>query len=612
MKKTIRWILITTICFTITSLLSTKNAQAQTPSPTNVVSYLIDVELDTDSKTLTAQEVIRYRNLTDEPITELVFHLYLNAFRDTNSIFLQEAGVVHRGFEWDADAPGWLEVDEIALIDGRPLELEMLEDDTLARAKLPEEILTGEEIELTVRFTSQLPRVFARTGFAGEDFFMVGQWFPKLGVWEEGAWNAYPFHANAEFYADFGSYEVSITLPDEYVTGGTGLLVEHNEHGDGTQTVHYEANNVIDFAWTASPHFQEARGEVDGIEILYLYLPEHEGTVERALKAASAAVSHFNRWFGRYPYARLTIVDVPADGQGAGGMEYPTFVTAGTLDPTGLLGSADRTLETIIAHEVGHQWWQSMVAFNEAEEPWLDEGFTDYSTLKVMEAIYTPERSFIDSRWLQVGYLDIRRGEYISNPHVPMYGNAWSFDGSSYGIAAYSKPMLALHTLENVLGEEQMTAVMQTFFERYQFGHPDTEAFRVVAEDVSGETLDWFFEGLVYGEDVLNYAVGELTTESVTIVRHGELSIPTEILVSFTDGQTILEEWDGQPSEMTFSYPDSAPIQEVEIDPERKILLDLHWADNSKTQEADLLSWFVVFTRWLYQAQNALLGMGGL
>ena len=130
-------------------------------------------------------------------------------------------------------------------------------------------------MRLALDFEAQLPQVFARTGYAG-DFFMVGQWFPKLGVWQEGAWNAYPFHANAEFYADFGDYEVAITLPDAYVTGGTGLLVSAAEETGGLRTVRYRAEDVIDFAWTASPHFLEATRQVGETELLYLYLPEHE------------------------------------------------------------------------------------------------------------------------------------------------------------------------------------------------------------------------------------------------------------------------------------------------------------------------------------------------
>jgi hypothetical protein len=596
------------------------------PSPahaaltTPVASYAIDVTLDAEAKTLTAHETITYANTTADPIPDLVFHLYLNAFRDQGSIFFQESGPTHRGHRWDPQHPGWIEVTDVRLADGTPLALEEIEDGTLARASLPAPIAPGESVEIALDFRAQLPRVFARTGYSadgGDYFFMVGQWFPKLGVWEDGDWNAHPFQANAEFYADFGTYDVSITLPAAYVTGGTGLPVSTVDNGDGTQTVHYHAGDVIDFAWTASPRFKQATRQVDTFEILYLYLPEHEWTVERVLDAAEAAMRHYGSWYGPYPYARITIVDVPDDAPGAGGMEYPTLIVAGTMSMLGLgpglsqMGM-DRSLELLVAHELGHQWWQSMVGFNEAEEPWLDEGFTDYSALRLIETLYGPDASLLDVGRLEIGYLDSRRMEYLMVPRLPMYGRAWDFDMLEYGIAAYSKPVVSLRTLERVLGEETMVDVMGTFFERYQFAHPTTEDFRSVAEEVSERDLSWFFDGLVYSDDVLNYAVSRVDEHSVTLVRQGELVIPTEVLVTFVDGSAVLEPWDGAADEVTFTYPDRPPIRSAEIDPQRKVAVDLRWADNGLSRQWEVSPWLALVTRLLYGLQSTLLALGGM
>jgi len=588
--------------------------------PTPVASYTIEVTLDAEAKTLAAHEVITYVNTTADPIPDLVFHLYLNAFRDRDSLFLQESGLGHRGYGWAPEHPGWVQVTAVELGDGTPLTLEEIEDGTLARADLPRPVAPGESVEVELDFHAQLPRVFARTGYAG-DFFMVGQWFPKLGVWEDGAWNAHPFHANAEFYADFGTYDVSITLPTGYVTGGTGLPISTVDNGDGTQTVHYHAEDVIDFAWTASPHFQEAtrqiplprRGEPegggDGVELLYLYLPEHEWTVERILDAAEAAVSLYSGWYGPYPYSRLTVVDVPDDGQGAGGMEYPTLVTAGAMSVLGLgeglaRGEMERSLEVVVVHEIGHQWWQSVVAFNEAEEPWLDEGFTDYSAVRAMAAAYGADTSLVDAGNFEMGYLDMRRAEYLSNPRVPMYGRAWDFRGMEYGVAAYSKPVIALTTLERTLGEGMMLDIMGSFFQRYQFAHPTTEDFRAVAEEISGQDLSWFFDGLVYGDGALNYTVTDVGAHSVTVARQGDVVIPTEVLVTFADGSTVLEQWDGRETQMTFTYPDRPPVRSAEVDPERKLVLDLRWADNGLSRRLEVSPWLALVTRLLYNGRQ--------
>jgi hypothetical protein len=588
---------------------------AQASLTTPIASYAIEVTLDVAAKKLTGHETITYTNTTADPIPDLTFHLYLNAFRDRNSLFLRE-GYSHRGYGWNPNHPGWIEVIGIRLAEGMPLALEEIEDGTLAHADLPAPVAPGETVEVELSFEAQLPLVFARTGYA-DDFFMVGQWFPKLGVWQDGAWNAYPFYPNAEFYADFGTYDVAITLPSKYVTGGTGLLASTVDNGDGTTTKHYHAEDVIDFSWTASSHFRQATRQVGGVEIVYLYLPEHEWTVERALGAAEAAVSYYGRWYGPYPYARLTVVDVPDNGQGAGGMEYPTLVTAGTMSMFGLgpglvESGIERALEMVIVHEIGHQWWQSMVAFNEAEEPWLDEGFTDYSALRVLETVYGIDTSVLDAGNVQMGYLDSHRMNYLLNPALPMYGPAWDFDMLDYAIATYSKPILSLRTLERTLGDEVMLDVMSTFFQRYQFAHPTTEDFRAVAEEVSGQDVSWFFDGLVYGDGVLNYAVTAIDEQCVTVARQGDLIIPTEVLVTFADGSPVLEPWDGVEVEATFTYPDRPPVRSAEVDPERKIVVDLHWADNGLSRGLEISPWLALVTRMLYTIQNALLAMGGL
>jgi hypothetical protein len=584
------------------------------PEAPEVASYAIDVTLDAEAKTLTGRESIRYANTTAEPIPDLVFHLYLNAFASRDTIFMREGGAAHRGQSWSPDGAGWIEVTAVRLAGGQVLELTEMEDGTLARARLPEPVAPGEAVELELEFRAQLPRVFARTGYAG-DFVMVGQWFPKLGVWRDGAWNAYPFHANAEFFADFGRYDVDITLPTGYVTGATGLPVGQVDHGDGSQTVSYHARGVIDFAWTASPDFRLESRLVDGVELLYLYLPEHAWSVDRAMDAAEAALVHYGRWFGPYPYPRLTVVDVPDDGQGAGGMEYPMLITAGTMSFLGLsldlTRGVDRSLEMVVVHEVGHQWWQSVVATNEAEEPWLDEGMTEYSAVRLLKELYGPGRSLLDSRVVSLGGLDARRMEYFLSPRVPMYGPAWEFEMLEYVVATYSKPTLALLTLEHTLGEEAMLELMSTYYERYRFRHPTTEDFREVAQEVSGQELTWFFDGLVYGDEVLNYAIAGVEERSVTAVRQGELRVPTEVLVTFEDGSTRREPWDGSEATRQFVYPQGPAVRSAEVDPEGRILVDLQWSDNGLARQPYASGWLAIVTRLVYYVQNALLALGG-
>jgi hypothetical protein len=585
----------------------------------DIAVYAIDVQLDPVIRSLDGVETIAYRNTTTRPMPDLVFHLYLNAFKDTETIFMQESGPQHRGNPFQKENNGWIEVNGIRLADGTELTLELLEDGTLARAALPEPVQPDETVKLELTFTAKLPQVFARTGWAldaqAAPFFMVGQWFPKLGVWTTDGWNAYPFHSNSEFFADFGAYSVNITLPQEYFTAATGLPAGSIDNGDGTQTVSYQADDVIDFAWTASPNLKEAVRRVGDVEVYYVYLPEHEWTVERVLDVSEKALVDYGKWFGAYPYARLTVVDVPDAGQGAGGMEYPTLVTAGAMDMLGLGGAPvqagwELSLELVTAHEIGHQWWQSMVAFNEAEEPWLDEGITDYSTARLMNAEYGEGVSAFDVADIEVGYVDSRRAEYLASPETPMVGNAWDFQMLQYGVAAYSKPTLSLLTLEGVLGEEMMLKVMSTFFQRYRFQHPTTDDFRATAQEVSGQDLDWFFEGLVHGEGTLNYVAGEIAGQSITVVRQGDLVIPTEIEVVFSDGTTRRVPWEGALPQEQIDF--DRPVQSYSIDPDHKLIIERVWSDNGRLVRADLPAWLAVVTRLIYHLQDWMLMLGGI
>ncbi len=606
-------------------------AAAKSPYAGDVASYNIQVHLDTAAKTISAHETITYWNTTNDPIPDLVFHLYLNAFKSADSIFLKESGSQHRYSTWDPQYPGWIEVSNLRLQNGASLNFEPLFDGTLARAVLPLPVKPGESVRVELDFKALLPHVFARTGFAGGsagDYFMVGQWFPKLGVWQKGGWNAYPYHANSEYYADYGSYDVDITLPANYVTGGGGIPVSTKDNGDGTQTVSYQSGQVIDFSWTASPHFKQYSRVINGVELIYLVLPEHSWSITRVLDAAQASIENFGSWYGPYPYPRLTLVDVPDDGADAGGMEYPTLVTVGTeslLGVSSILPRAgiDHSLEATTIHEIGHQWWYAMVGFNEAEEPWLDEGFTDFSSVRLMDKVYPRAPFLFNFSNYKISYFDSRRLEYLSRPSLPMYGKAWDFSALDYGVAAYSKPVVSLSTLENVLGTPTMLHLMSTFFQRYQYKHPNTQDFRNTVKEITGADQAWFFDGLVYGSDVLDYQMEAVDGHSITVRKVGGLpqpAIPTEILVTFQDGTSLLQTWDGSGNQnnsapegviRTFSYPDRPPIRSAQIDPQRKVLVDLVWSNNGKSVQADLWSWAAVVTRLVYNIQNGLLTAGG-
>ncbi|MFQ5632414.1 MAG: M1 family metallopeptidase, partial [bacterium] len=366
------------------------------PLSPRIANYDIDVRLQPDNRTLEASEVLTWHNKTGSTIDELQFHLYLNAFRNSESTFMKSSGGTHRGNRISRDGWGFIEVDKISLASGEDViaKMEFIQPDdgnehdkTVFRLPLSTPLHPGESIALNIDFTAKLPTPpFARTG-AKEEYLFVGQWFPKIGVHIDGAWNCHQFHENSEFFADYGVYNVRITVPEETIVGATGVQVEVSDNGDGTRTHFYHAEDVHDFAWTTSPEFVEVTGKAQDVDIRVLMQPDRAYQGERHLAAAKVAVEHFQDWYGDYPFPNLTVIDPRRGAGGSGGMEYPTLITAGT---TYGLPEGVRAVEMVIIHEFGHNYWYHLLASNEFEESWMDEGINTYTEIQIINDAYGP------------------------------------------------------------------------------------------------------------------------------------------------------------------------------------------------------------------------------
>ncbi|MGC9347223.1 MAG: M1 family metallopeptidase [Anaerolineae bacterium] len=577
--------------------------------PPEVASYAIDARYAPLAHIITAEEVATYYNRTEAPIEDLVLHLYLNAFRSGDTLWMREGGLGHRGFQYDPGAPGWIRVEQIRLEDGSALSVEAVDpDETLVRVDLLEAVPPGGSITVEISFTAQLPRVFARTGWADDgEFVMAGQWFPKFGVWEDGAWNAYPFHACSEFYADFGTYEVALTLPDDWHVGATGVAVDAPiDNGDGTATHWYKAEHVIDFAWSASPHFQTMTRTVDGIAVDLFHYPGARSAARRVMDATVETLALYGAWYGPYGkglYPHLTVILVPSGAGGAGGMEYPTLFTVGALAPGGTPRCL-KLLEAETVHELAHQWFQSVVATNEAEAPWLDEGFADYSTVRALDTLY--DGALSECAGWQLSYLASRRWEYVLRPGTPMSGRAWDF-GSDYSIATYSKPVVALTTLERRVGERAMLDFLRSYYDAYAFAHPYGQDLRqAMAESLGMEIADWFFEELVHGSGTLDADIVDLRADGVDLEREGDLCVPVEVRLATSEGETSpMWPCDGQEADLDVVEE----LRAVEIDPDRVALLDLNLVNNGDRRQADRAGWLGFAVRMLRVLQ-VLFGLG--
>jgi hypothetical protein len=621
-----------------------------TPLSTRVVDYALDAHINTSQKSVDATESLTYHNLTGQPLTTFPFHLYLNAFRP-ESTFTSEThfnGGIRDSESADeyparklgsitlttlsAESSGGSFGNILPLLHFTAPDDNNQNDHTVAELTLPRPIAPGDSITFHIAFHDQFPESVARNGYK-RDFLMGGQWYPKLGVFWHGAWNCHQYHATTEFFSDFATFRVRLTLPRNYTLGASGVPTGDQANNDGTRTLSFYGEDIHDFAWAASPHFTLTTGtflsSLGPVQVRVLALSEHPKAGPRYLRILLASLDQFDRRFGPYPYKILTLID-PEPGSEIGGMEYPTLITGdySALDPT-------LTTEITAEHEFGHQYWYGMVATNEFEDAWLDEGINSYTEVNVTAAILGRDRSAVSFPWASASDQELQYTEYIADPdYDPVTRHAWQFrDAMSYGGITYGKSATLLKTLEGLIGRETMADAMRTYFMRYRFTHPTTENFLTTIEEVAirhgratpgftiaaaptpfppqptisvGSSLRPYFNQAVYGTQVLDYAVEAVRSDpaiwwkpasgqtqfrdAVTVHRLRAFRMPVTLEVTFTDGSRLREHWDAShagPAENdrwhTFTWTRNAKIASAEIDPDHILLLDANRFNNSFT-----------------------------
>jgi peptidase M1-like protein len=608
------------------------------PLSERVVAYVIDAHFDAQKKTLDATENLTWHNLTGQPQDTFPFHLYLNAFQPKAS-WIRELRLDSSDYKWEDKHYGAIEVKKLEVVGQGDLTSQMkfiqpddgnADDKTVFQVKLAQPVAAGGQVQFNITFHDQFPEVVARTGYM-RDFIMGAQWFPKVGVWWQGAFNCHQFHANTEFFADYGTFDVKLTLPENEVVGASGVEVSSNNNSDGTKTVRYWGEDIHDFAWTAEPEYRVVTGTYNGsmgaVNIRILMQPGHMDSAPRYLKALQGTLDRFDRWYGPYPYKQITEVDPPHGGLNAGGMEYPTLFTGDTTwwMPNGLLFP-----EIVTEHEFGHQYWYGMVGSNEFENAWLDEGINSYTEVKIMSSLYGKNTSFLNMWGAHLGETDAERMQYTPvADDDPMSRFAYKYvSRNSYGGITYGKTATVLGTLEKVIGEETLQRALHTYFMRYRFTHPTQEDFLKTVEEVSGQNLRWYFDQAVYGTQVMDYEIltarsgredwfeknppkakkGEtLYNTNVVVHRKEDFVFPVDVAIKFDNGETVTEHWDGRDRWVRYSYNKRAKIVSAEIDPGHQVWLDKNFLNNSYTSEAQngasqkFKTYLVVVTQWLSQ-----------
>ena len=630
-------------------------------------SYSIDARLDTAARTITGREVITWRNIARRETSLLRLHLYWNAWRSSQTTWMRERALTAASRElFGRPEADWAAIDisAIRLVGAGaapPVDLlasmrftrpddDNAHDFSLAEVPLPLAVRPNDTINLEVEWTARVPRTFARTGAIG-DYYFIAHWFPKVAVLDEFDWKGRQFHSGTEFFADYGVYDVRLRVPTGWLVGATGTERGRTDHEDGTTTHRYIEEDVHDFAWTTSPAFVErrARFEEPGLpfaEMRLLLQPEHLGQAERHFAATRAALRSYGRWFGAYPYGHITIVD-PAWQSGTGSMEYPTLISAGTrwLAPARVAEP-----EQVVVHETGHQLWYGLVATNEFDHAWMDEGLNMFAEARALDVEWGQgrhsERYFggfvpwvfddiVLRRQTDGNGLHLYRRHATSDrPDAP----SWRYSPSTGRHITYNKTALWLQTLENHLGWNVLQPALADYFERFQFRHPSPSDFFAAVTTASGRDLTWFFDQVYRSAAAFDYGIESVVSEPATLTgfvdrdgkrvfveaareapfltraivrRYGEGTFPVDVRITFDDGTHTTRTWDGKDRWAEIRVQHAHRALSVIVDPDAVLALDINRTNNSRSLQPQTAAAAAAWSwRWLVWAQDLLLTYG--
>ncbi len=507
------------------------------------VEYTMDVKLNTENHKIDGTQKLVYYNNSPDTLTKVYYHLYFNAFQPGSMMDVRsrnlpdpDARVKDRIFKLKEDEIGYQHILSLKqdgkvvnhIVNGTILEV------TLARPMLPR---TKSTFEMT--FESQVPIQIRRSGRNNKEgiSYSMTQWYPKMAEYDFQGWHAYQYVAR-EFHAVWGNFDVKITIDPKFIVAGTGRLQNPNEIGHGYEktgtstkktsekiTWHFTAKDVIDFAWAADPDYtHDVKLVPNGPELHFFYQKNEKTAVtwKTMEEVAIQVFQHLNNNFGKYPFDTYSVIQ-----GGDGGMEYPMC--------TLILGEGSQAgLNGVMAHEVGHSWYQMTLASNESLNAWMDEGFADFAS---DEAIHTILNEPINHAGSYTSYFNLAN----SGLQEPAGQHSDHFNTNrAYSTAAYSIGAVFLQQLKYLMGEEAFYKGMKRYYNTWKMRHPEPNDFLRVMEKESGLQLHWYYRYWIQTTKRIDYGIGNIIEkEGNTIVdleRISEFPMPIDLVITYKDG----------------------------------------------------------------------------
>ncbi len=541
------------------------------------VDYKIVVSLDDKTHTLRGNIEMVYHNNSPDELDTIYMHLWPNAYATRQTHYAKQEvrnGSTKFQFAKKSDLG---RIDSLNwTIDGVSVVAEPYQNEPdMVVIKLPKRLRLGGSITIATPMRVDIPETFSRLGHVGESYQMT-QWYPKPAVYDVWGWHPIPYLDQGEFFSEFGSFDVTISLPQNYVVGATGTLetasevawlrdkVKESESlleaatGSKTdfpkssaemKTIRYTAKKVHDFAWFADKRFYVQHQDVRlssgrKVDAWAMFTDtDRELWRDSGVHYVARGLLKYSEVVGEYPYPHATAVQ-SALSAGAG-MEYPMITVIGS-------SRSAKVLDEVIIHEVGHNWFYGILASNERDFAWMDEGFNTYVENRYMAAFYPNEPNtmglpakIFHGRGINFAQLSYRFLAERGNDVAPST-NSELMDGANYGLMSYYKTELMLRWLELYVGTDTFDLAMHQYYDTWKFKHPYPEDVRSVFERVTKRDLSWFFDDQFARSGYVNYQITEVRkdgdTYSVTIVSDGNATAPMPIC-AVKAGKTIKTVW---------------------------------------------------------------------
>jgi hypothetical protein len=571
------------------------------------VNYKINVTLNDKLHELIAFETLEYINNSPDTLRFLFFHLWPNGYSNNNTELAKQLFTLNgkQKLFKDPELEGYIDLLDFRIDDIQVQWSLLPHQPDICQIILNNPLLPNDSIRITTPFHVKIPKgVTSRLGHIAQSY-QISQWYPKPAVYDPTGWHQMSNQDQGEFYSEFGSFDVNITLPENYIIGATGNLQNPEEvemlnqlaadtswiknidsenddfpaSSEKMKTLHYTENQIHDFAWFADKRFHVLKGKVklpnSGKEITtwVMFTNQQANLWKDAIPYVNHSILLFSKWNGDYPYQSFTAVQSALSA--GDGMEYPGITVIGQVKDA-------YELDDVIAHEIGHNWFYSALGSDERRYPFMDEGITSANEVRYMYERYpqkklweTNVRNLKLAKFFRIDQMPVkqmRELEWLSQARDNLEQSinlpADDFNTLNYSLMIYNKAATGFNYLRAYLGDSIYDSLMHEYFSQWKFRHPQPDDFRKVFELGTGKDLNWFFSDFIGTTKRMDYEVVHYANQKLLVRNKGELNSPL-IIAGMIGDSICFEKWvDGFEGQKEIDIP-VGNYTELIIDPNR-------------------------------------------